>query len=68
MQLLNQWMYLLSVWYKTILGEVTDENVYKALQLMGKGMLGIFVVIVIIYLVIVLLNKITADKETEKDQ
>ncbi|MBC8533760.1 hypothetical protein IAG03_07030 [Clostridiales bacterium NSJ-40] len=61
-------MYLLSVWYQTVLGEVTDENVYKALELMGKGMLGIFVVIVIIYLAIVILNKVTAKNDSEKNQ
>ena len=68
MQLLNQLMYLLSVWYQTVLGEVTDENVYKALELMGKGMLGIFVVIVIIYFALVILNKVTAKNDSEKNQ
>ncbi|MBC8585557.1 hypothetical protein [Youxingia wuxianensis] len=34
------------------------ENFYKALELMGKGMLGIFVVILVITLVVVLLTKV----------
>ena len=35
------------------------ENFYKALELMGKGMLGIFTVIIIIMLIVMLLSKIT---------
>ena len=38
----------------------------KSLPLMGKGMLGIFVVIVVIYIVIMLFNK--AFKPRKKDQ
>jgi len=68
MMLFNRLTYILSVLYETILGEVTAESVYKALELMGKGMLGIFVVIVIIYIVIVVLNKATGKKETEKEK
>ena len=39
-------------------------NVMKSLEVMGKGMLAIFVVIIVIYLVIVLLlkfNRVEAD-------
>lgn len=38
----------------------------KSLPMMGKGMLGIFVVIVVIYIVIMLFNK--AFKPRKKDQ
>lgn len=39
-------------------------NVYKSLEVMGKGMLAIFVVIIVIYMVINILlkfNKVKAD-------
>lgn len=35
------------------------ENIWIALELMGKGMLGIFTVIIIIMLIVMLLSKIT---------
>ena len=35
------------------------ENFCIALELMGKGMLGIFTVIIIIMLIVMLLSKIT---------
>ena len=36
-----------------------------SLPLMGKGMLGIFAVTLVIMLIIVLLNRITAKKKSE---
>ena len=38
----------------------------NSLPLMGKGMLGIFVVTIVIILMIALLNKVTSVKQTEK--
>lgn len=38
------------------------ENFLKALEIMGKGMLGIFIVIAILVVGIVVLNKVTAPK------
>ncbi len=38
----------------------------NSLPMMGKGMLGIFVVTIVIILMIALLNKVTAAKQTEK--
>lgn len=35
------------------------ENFWIALELMGKGMFGIFTVIIIIMLIVMLLSKIT---------
>lgn len=35
------------------------ENFWISLELMGKGMLGIFTVIILIMLVVMLLSKIT---------
>ena len=56
-------LHLLSVLYETVLGEVSSESIMKSLELMWKGMLGIFIVIVLIYLVIVILNKATGKKQ-----
>ena len=64
--LLNKVMMLLSTMFQSILGEVTTENFWKSLELMGKGMLGNFVVIVIIYIVIVVLNKATGKKSDKE--
>jgi len=38
----------------------------NSLPMMGKGMLGIFVVTIVIILMIALLNKVTAAKKTEE--
>ena len=38
----------------------------QTIQLMGQGMLGIFVVIVLIYLVVLVLTKVTGNKEKEE--
>ena len=39
------------------------DNLITALPIMGKGMLGIFVVTGVIILVVSLLNKLPAEKE-----
>lgn len=61
-------LHLLSVLYETVLGEVSSESIMKSLELMWKGMLGIFIVIVLIYLVIVILNKATGKKKDKKEE
>ena len=38
----------------------------NSLPMMGKGMLGIFVVTLVIILIISLLNKLTTSKQTEE--
>ncbi len=53
----------LSVMFTSLLGEVQNEDVMRSLELMGKGMLGIFIVMVLIFLVIVILNKATKKKD-----
>lgn len=50
---------LLTVLFRSILGEVTGDAVGKSFELMGAGMLGIFIVMILIYLVIVILHKAT---------
>ena len=48
-------------------GEQRDANIKDSLKIMGQGMLGIFVVMLLIYLVIVILNKATAGKDGGND-
>lgn len=43
-----------------------NSDLIKSLSLMSLGMVGIFVVIILIYGVIFLLNKLTADKKDNK--
>ena len=45
--------------YQGPVGQVSRENIDYSLELMGKGMAGIFVVMLLIFLVIVLLNRFT---------
>ena len=42
------------------------ELIWACIGIMGKGMLGIFVVIVLIYLVVLVLTKVTGNKEKEE--
>lgn len=57
---------LLAVAFTSLLGSVSNEDIGKSLRLMGMGMLGIFIVMVVIFLVIVILNKATAPKKNKK--
>ena len=41
----------------------TTENFKEALAVMGKGLLGIFIVIAILVLGVTILNKVTSPKE-----
>lgn len=45
----------------------TSGDVLDSLAIMGKGMLGIFLVTAVIILTVVLLNKFTAKKPTPKN-
>ncbi len=58
------WMFLTA--FTSVMGEVKTEDISHSLELMGKGMLGIFVVMVLIFLVIVILNKMGSGKKKEK--
>lgn len=48
------------------MGNVSGDDIGKSLKLMGMGMLGIFIVMLVIFLVIVVLNKATAEKKDGK--
>jgi hypothetical protein len=49
--------------FQSVVGGVSSSDIHSSLELMGKGMLGIFVVMLLIYLVIVVLNKATNKKD-----
>ncbi len=53
----------LTVLFRSVLGDVQSEDLWSSLELMGKGMIGIFVVMLLIALVILILNKTTKNKE-----
>jgi len=55
---------IMAVLFKSLMGEVGSGDVARSFQLMGKGMLGIFIVMLLIFAVIVVLNKSTG---THKD-
>lgn len=56
---------LLTVAFTSLLGNVSSEDIGKSLRLMGLGMLGIFIVMLLIYLVTVILNKTAKEKNDE---
>jgi hypothetical protein len=56
---------LLAVAFTSVVGDVQSADISKSLELMGKGMLGIFIVMLLIYLVIAILNKVTGKNEEE---
>mgnify|MGYP004647698561 FL=1 len=53
--------------FQSALGTVNEESLMQALKLMLYGLVGIFIVMVLIYAVIVVLNKVTA-KEAGKEK
>ena len=57
---------VLTIAFTSLLGTVSNEDIGKSLRLMGMGMLGIFIVMLVIFLVIVILNKATAPKKDKK--
>lgn len=47
----------MDVVFKSILGDVTQSEILSSLMIMLKGMIGIFVVMILMYFIIVLLNR-----------
>lgn len=41
------------------------EKIITALEIMGKGMLGIFIALTLVYLFVLLLNKLFPEKKKE---
>lgn len=50
---------------RSVMGEVTQQDIFRSLELMGKGMLGILVVMILIFLVIKGLNAVSGSKKKE---
>ena len=62
---MNMIMILLAKAFDSALGPVQTEDIMKSLELMGKGMLGIFVVMVLIFVLIFCLNRFTGNKKED---
>lgn len=56
---------LLAVAFQSLLGPVQDKDIFGSLGLMLKGMVGIFVVMVLIFVVILVLSKVTGKKNED---
>lgn len=52
--------------FTSIVGDVKNVDISKSFELMGKGMLGIFIVMLLIFLVIYLLNRFTSNSTKGK--
>lgn len=57
--------YTLAVAFSSILGDVETKDIFGSLSLMGRGMLGILIVMLLIYAVIAILNKVTKNKDQD---
>ena len=49
--------------YQGLMGDVKGSDIGVSFGLMGRGMLGIFIVMLLIYLVIYILNRVTGKKD-----
>ncbi len=58
-------MNMLAKAFDSALGPVQTEDIMKSLELMGKGMLGIFIVMVLIFVLIFCLNRFTGNKKED---
>lgn len=62
---MNMMMNFLAKTFDSALGPVQTEDIMKSLELMGKGMLGIFIVMVLIFILIFCLNRFTGNKKED---
>lgn len=58
---------LLPLDYQSVIGTAKTSDILASLELMLKGMIGIFVVMLIIFLIIYLLNRFTGQKKDNED-
>ncbi|MGX8702637.1 MULTISPECIES: OadG-related small transporter subunit [unclassified Caproiciproducens] len=56
----------MAVLFKSLMGDVSGADIGKSFELMGKGMLGIFIVMILIYAVIVILSKTSGTNKDSK--
>lgn len=52
--------------FSSALGTVTQETLFEALKLMLYGMIGIFIVMALIFVVILVLNRVSGRKKEDK--
>lgn len=64
--MLNNLFFTAAVLFQSVLGEVTDKEVLDSLKLMGFGMLGILIVMVLIWIVIAVLNRVSSPRGSGK--
>ena len=64
--MLNNLIFTAAVLFQSVLGDVTDKEVFDSLKRMGFGMLGILIVMVLIWIVIAVLNRVFSGKNEEK--
>jgi len=57
---------LLAIAFQSLLGPVQEKDISGSLRLMLLGMVGIFVVMLLIFIVIVVLSKVTNPKNDDK--
>ena len=57
---------LLAIAFQSLLGPVQEKDISGSLRLMLLGMVGIFVVMLLIFIVIVVLSKATNKKSDDK--
>lgn len=57
---------MLAIAFQSVMGPVESSAIDHSLELMGKGMLGIFIVMILIYALIVGLEKFTGGKKEKK--
>ena len=55
--------FTLSVLFQSALGEVTDTDLINSLKLMLFGMVGILIVMIFIWIVIAVLNRLPGNKQ-----
>ena len=49
--------------FTSVLGPVSSEDINRSLELMLKGMVGIFIIMLLIFLVIIILGRIGKKKK-----
>ena len=57
-----KWISMLPL-FRSVLGEVEQADLARSLELMGKGMLGILIVMLLIFFLILILNRVSGKKK-----
>lgn len=65
---MNPIMAMLPLDFQGLMGVVKSSDVIASLWLMFKGMVGIFIVMLIIFAVVAILSKVTGKKKDEEQK